>query len=370
MRSAATVRSRHAAHYCELANQRGHSVLQSAAEPDVWRTLDAEWSNLRTALDTFEGLDDLDSGAELVVSLVWFAAMSMRFELFGWAEELLGADGIEEPPSVHRPLRCGGRRLVLHARRAGGRTSRSRVGGRSVGPRRVLPLCSGIGVPQQRPHRRGQRRAHVGVACLRPAARREPDVGARVSDLPSVHPPARARDGRTRQGVERPGGDGPGSVTARCHRGVGERAGSVVHRSPTRRSETWREGREWARSLPDDHLVDQMLVGLLLHVTRTTRRAARHARGLPRCAQRGARPALLRRRKPPLRRDRDRAQPGRRCADRCTPRRRDDGERSPPAAQCATRARSGARRRPRRPARVRTEPENHTGRLSGDRGAR
>ena len=31
--------------------------------------------------------------------------------------------------------------------------------------------------------------------------------------------------------------------------------------------QTWRDGREWAASLPSEHLADQMLVGLLLHVT-------------------------------------------------------------------------------------------------------
>jgi hypothetical protein len=31
--------------------------------------------------------------------------------------------------------------------------------------------------------------------------------------------------------------------------------------------QTWRDGREWAASLPSEHVADQMLVGLLLHVT-------------------------------------------------------------------------------------------------------
>ena len=42
-----------------------------------------------------QGAGDVDSGAELVVALVWFAGMSMRFELFGSVEELLDAPGIE-----------------------------------------------------------------------------------------------------------------------------------------------------------------------------------------------------------------------------------------------------------------------------------
>jgi len=31
--------------------------------------------------------------------------------------------------------------------------------------------------------------------------------------------------------------------------------------------ETWSEGREWARSISTHHLLDQLLVGLVLHVT-------------------------------------------------------------------------------------------------------
>ena len=44
--------------------------------------------------------------------------------------------------------------------------------------------------------------------------------------------------------------------------------------------QTWRDGREWARSLPSSHLVDQILVGLLLHVTARRGELIEHARGM------------------------------------------------------------------------------------------
>ena len=118
-------RDRHATFYLDLAKRESDRFF-SPAEPDVWRVLDVEWSNFRTALDTFERARDLDSGAELVMALTWFAAMSMRFELFGWAAELLDAPGAEQ----HRRYTdlCGAVAIRAYFTVAGNVTERAELG--------------------------------------------------------------------------------------------------------------------------------------------------------------------------------------------------------------------------------------------------
>jgi len=260
---AASVRSRHAAHYLELAIQEG-TRLFTAAEPDVWRTLDAEWSNLRTALDTFEGLGDLDSGAELVVSLVWFAGVSMRFELFGWVEELLGADGVESHPR-YTDL-CGAAALGSYFTLDGQVAERAEAG-LAVDPSDPEGFC----------------RCALASVFLNnvhtPEASDELTSAWLASDPQGVGSQLWARGFRTfHLCTHQPGPEmiehakalndlagRTGSVSARC---IAAWANGQVQSFTDLQLgiRTWRDGREWARSMPEDHLLDQLLVGLLLHV--------------------------------------------------------------------------------------------------------
>ncbi len=105
------IQVRHAHHYLELSGKQ-NKLLFSAAEADAWTTLDAEWGNIRKALDTFEKGKQIENGIDLVLALAWFATISMRFELFGWVDELLAADGISDHPA-YTDL-CGAAALGLY----------------------------------------------------------------------------------------------------------------------------------------------------------------------------------------------------------------------------------------------------------------
>lgn len=87
----------HAEYFRNLAIVQNERLF-TPAEADAWQVLDREWPNLRTALDSFESEGSVRDGAELVTALVLFASVSMRFELFSWAEELLAVPDIAAQP--------------------------------------------------------------------------------------------------------------------------------------------------------------------------------------------------------------------------------------------------------------------------------
>ncbi len=263
-RGATAVRTRHASYYCELAQHEG-GLLFGSTEPEVWRVLDTEWSNFRTALDTFEALGDLDSGAELVVALVWFAAMSMRFELFGWAEELLAVSGIERQ-SRYTDL-CGAAAVGSYFT-LDGQVDELAEAGLAADPSDPEGFCrcalasvflNNVHTPEASdeltsawlatdPQRTGGKIWAHGFRtfhlCIHSPGPAMVEHAKALSDLASTS----------------------GSITARC---IAAWANGQVQSFTDLQLgiETWRDGRDWARSMPSSHLLDQLLVGLELHVT-------------------------------------------------------------------------------------------------------
>ena len=257
-------RDRHATFYLALA-QRENDRFFSPAEPDVWRVLDVEWSNFRTALDTFERAGDLDSSAELVIALVWFAAMSMRFELFGWAAELLEAPEAERHPRFTDL--CGAIAVRAYFTLDGQVTERAEIGlAADPSDPEGLCRCALASVFLNNEHTAEASDALTSAwLASHPATigSRLWAHGFRVFHL-CIHDPgtemAEQAAAVTKLAEE------TGSVTARA---IAAWANGQVESfvDLDQGMQTWRHGREWATSLPSEHLADQMLVGLLLHVT-------------------------------------------------------------------------------------------------------
>jgi predicted ATPase/class 3 adenylate cyclase len=257
-------RDRHATFYLDLA-QRESGRFFSPAEPDVWRVLDVEWSNFRTALDTFERARDLDSGADLVLALAWFAAMSMRFELFGWATELLDAPGAEQ----HRRFTdlCGAVAMKGYFTLDGQVAERAEIG-LSVDPSDPEGLCR---CALASVFLNNEHTAEASDAVTSAWLANDPVTigsrlwanGFRVFHL-CIHDPGPEMAERAAAVTKL--AEETGSVTARA---IAAWANGQVESfvDLDQGMQTWRDGREWAASLPSEHLADQMLVGLLLHVT-------------------------------------------------------------------------------------------------------
>lgn len=263
-RDAELYRDRHARFYLGLA-QRESARFFSPSEPDVWRVLDLEWANLRTTIDTFEADGDFDGGAELVVSLVWFAAMSMRFELFSWAVELLETDGAE----AHRRFTdlCGAAALGSYFTLDGQATERAEDG-LAVNPDdpEGFCRCALASVFLNNVHT-----AEASDALTSAWLASEPtSIGSRLwahgfrTFHLCIHSPG-AEMAEQAAAVSALAAE-TGSITARA---VSAWASGQVESFDDldRGIQTWRDGREWAGSLPASHLVEQLLVGLVLHVT-------------------------------------------------------------------------------------------------------
>ena len=257
-------RDRHAAHYLHVA-QRENERFFSPAEPDVWRTFDTEWSNLRSALDTFERGGDLDRGAELVIALSWFAAMSMRFELFGWAAELLDAPGVEQHPRFADL--CGAVAIGAYFTLDGEATEQADIG-LSADPSDPEGLCR---CALASVFLNNEHTTEASDALTSAWLASEPTTigsqlwahGFRVFHL-CIHDPGPEMAEQAAAVTKL--ADDTGSVTARA---IAAWANGQVESfvDLDQGMQTWRHGREWAASLPSEHLADQMLVGLLLHVT-------------------------------------------------------------------------------------------------------
>ncbi|MEO1063663.1 MAG: adenylate/guanylate cyclase domain-containing protein [Actinomycetota bacterium] len=257
-------RHRHARHYLEVARRQNGRIF-SAAEPDAWRILDLEWANLRTAFDIFVAAGDVDEAAELVVALVWFASMSMRFELFGWAEELLERPGIEA--HVRFTDLCGAAAVGSYFTVDGLVTERAEAG-LTADPSdpEGFCRCALASVFLNNVHT-AEASDELTSAWLdsEPAT-----IGGRLwanafrtLHLVSHDPTPEAAE---RAAAVADIAASTGSVTARALEAWAN--GQVVSFTDLDRGvEIWREGREWAQSLPARHLVDELLVGLILHVT-------------------------------------------------------------------------------------------------------
>ena len=90
---AATLSDTHASYYGELAARCGQNLF-TAAEAEVWTRIDAESDNIRVAFEHLVRAERHEEAASVVVDLAWFATLSMRMELFGWANRLLEMEDV------------------------------------------------------------------------------------------------------------------------------------------------------------------------------------------------------------------------------------------------------------------------------------
>jgi predicted ATPase len=255
-------RRRHADFYGSLALLQSERFF-SAAEPDAWRIFDAEWTNLRTALDTFEAEGDLDHGADVVVALTWYANTSMRFEVFTWAEELLAAPGIEQ----HRAYTdlCGAAALGAYFTVHGDPTSRAEAG-LAANPADPQGFCrTALAAVAMN----NDQDAAAADAVTRAWLASDPSTvgsrlwaeGFRTFYLCAYEPTPEAADhaeALTRLANE------TGSITAQAIT-AWARGQVVSFDDMSQAMEIWAGGLEWTRSLPGHHLVEQLLDGLIIH---------------------------------------------------------------------------------------------------------
>lgn len=262
--STASFQRRHADFFRGLA-VRQDERLYTAAEPDAWLVLDREWSNLRAALDTYQVVGDLDAGAQLVVSLVWFSSYSLRFELITWAEELLAVPGIE----THRAYTdlCGAAALGAYF---------------VVQDQVTAWADAGLAADPTDPH--GFCRTALASVFLNNVHSAEASAtltttwlendpaatgsrlwaeGFRTFHLCTHAPDPSAADHAA--AVSRLARE-TGSTTARILASWAN--GMVVALEDIDEAvRVWKEGLEWSRSLPGAHIGEQLLLGLILHTT-------------------------------------------------------------------------------------------------------
>lgn len=255
-------RTRHADYYRELALAQNDRLF-TAAEADAWLVLDHEWDNLRVALDTFEAAGDTEGAAGLVTALVWFATFSMRFELFRWADELLALEGIESSP-YYTDL-CGAAALGAYF---------------TTEPRAQDLARAGLDHDQSDPL--GFCRTALAAVYLNNVHLAEESAALTAAWLAAgpTTPGSRlwAEGFRTfHLCTYEPGGDGAAHAAATM--GIARETGSPSAMAVAYWAEgqsvamtdrdagcaIWEAGLEWPRSLPGNHLVEHLLIGLLLH---------------------------------------------------------------------------------------------------------
>ncbi len=272
-------RRRHADHMLALA-RRENDRLFTPAEPDAWRVLDLEWDNLRVALDTYQDAADVDSGAELIVSLLWYAAFAMRSELYVWAGEWLETDKIDEHPAFTdlcgiaalgeylavsgRVTELAERGLAANPADPGGfcRFALAAVFLNSTFTREASDALTSAWLESQ-PTTTGSRLWAEGFRTFHLFT-----YG--LADEASVHAAATARIASETGGI---------SAKALAAWAQGMVAASVDIDTALG---IWTDGLEWPRSMPRDHLVEQLLDGLILHFTverEEVGAAMRHCRG-------------------------------------------------------------------------------------------
>lgn len=260
--SGAKFRRRHADYFREFAVLQNERIF-SPAEADAWRVLDGEWANLRTAFDELTSDQAIEAAAELVSALVWFATFSMRFELYEWATELLETPDIEQL-SAYTDL-CGAAAFRAYFTVDGDVTELAARGlAASSSDKHGFCRTALAAVFLNNLHS-----AETSEALTSAWLASSPtEIGSRLwaeafrtfhlcsqdpSPIAAQHAAATARIA-----------DETGSLTAR---GVAAWAeGQVVSLENLERGiDVWTEGLEWPRSLPGEHLVEQLLTGLILH---------------------------------------------------------------------------------------------------------
>ncbi len=254
----------HAEYFHSLA-AREHGRIFSPDEYDAWRVLDLEWDNLRRGFDTFHRLALYEEAAGLVRELVYYATFSMRLELFSWAEEIRVLPEVRSQP-VYGDL-CGAAALGAYLR---------------VSPA-VLDLAA-EGMAADPPDPEGWCRVALAAVFLN-----------------NLHA-AEEADEMTRSWIE----SEPESVGTRiwahgfrafylCSHGMPVEAEkhAAITREIARETQSvsahalaawaqgmvvsfgnlggaisiWEDARSGPRSMPRDHLLEHLLVGLVLHFT-------------------------------------------------------------------------------------------------------
>ncbi len=257
-----TYRRRHADHYLHVAAEQADRVF-TRAESDAWRVLDREWDNLRVALESYKRHDDLASAGELVLHLAWFAAYSLRFELFTWAEELLVLPGANQ--DSHYTSLCGAAALGAYFT-----VDEASVGlaeqGLAHDPSDPLGLCrtalAAVYLNNTHTPEDSERLTTEWLASKpQGISNRMWADGFRVFHLCTYAPSAEAAE--LVNEVARIAHES-GSPTALALAAWAE--GQVV--AVTDREAAiaiWQKGLEWPRSLPGHHLIESLLTGLILH---------------------------------------------------------------------------------------------------------
>lgn len=259
-----TYRDRHARHFAHLAGHESQRLF-TADEHDVWRVLDAEWVNLRRALDTLIGLDDVDAAVELVADLVYYATFAMRFELFTWADELLEIPGIENHPSFGQM--CGAAAVGAYFT-VSGRATQLAETGLAADPSDPQGWCrvalAAIFLNNVHTAEASDEMTSAWLATD-PTA-----VGNRLwcEAFRTFHLCSHGfgneavPHGMTTVQIARETGSVSANALAAWAQGM-----VISFHDLDAAIAMWTEAREGPRSMPRDHLVEHLLVGLVLHFT-------------------------------------------------------------------------------------------------------
>ena len=259
-----TYEQRHAAHFLDLAARQGARIF-SVAEHDAWRVLDAEWANLRVALEVLTRTSDLDGAAALVGDLVYYATFAMRLELFVWAEELLSVEGMAE----HRALGdlCGAAALGAYLT-VSGRTEEFAERGIAANPPDPQGWCrvalasvflNNVHVAEasdemtkswvaSEPSTIGGQLWSHGFRAFHLCTHGMPTEAQ--PHVEAMHKLATSTGSISAAALE---AWATGMVTS-----FGDLKGAIA---------MWHDARVGPRSMPRDHLLEHLLVGLILHFT-------------------------------------------------------------------------------------------------------
>ena len=256
------LRRRHADYFRHLAVEQGGRVF-TAAEPDAWWRLDVDWVNLRTAFDTYQRTGQLDEAAELVTALVWYSTFAMRFELFGWADELLASQDIDEHPSFADL--CGAAAFGAYFTVQG---DTSHVAGRGLeaDPSDPQGFCraalAAVFLNNVHSAADSDRLTSEWLATnpTSPGSRMWAE-GFRTFHL-ALHGPQ--DEAAFHAAASMRFADATGSQTARA---VADWSAGLVatHQSVERAIEIWTAALEWPRSVRGGHLLEHLLLGLILN---------------------------------------------------------------------------------------------------------
>ncbi len=254
----------HATVYTQIAVTASAEIF-SGSEADVWRLIDDEWANFRHAFESLSREDDFDQRVELTLALVWYSCNAMRYEVFGWAKELLRSASAQTHPRFTDL--CGAAALGSYFM-VDGQVAEVAERGLDADPSDPSGYC------------------RIALAAV---------------FLNNVHSPEES-DGLTSDWLA----SNPQTTSSRlwahgfrvfhlATQGQVEEAIGHAHavaaiatetNSPTAKAiaawaagqtasfqsldaglKIWSDGIEWSRSLPSAHLLDQLLTGMILHVT-------------------------------------------------------------------------------------------------------